>query len=109
MRYSKFLTLVALTCVIAVSFAKSPAPTGDKGGGDGKQEKKVKKAATTPVTAEEKEASTRRTESLFGSDEPLELTLTADFKATFKSRDTLNVKSQKATLTVKDSSGNPVA
>jgi hypothetical protein len=107
MRYSKLLTFVALTCVSPVSFAQAPASKGDKGGGDAKQEK-VKKAKTAPVTAEEKEAATRRTERLFGSDEPLEITLTADFKATFKSRDTLNVKSQKATLTVKDSSGAPV-
>jgi len=108
MRYSKLLTFVALTCVSAVSFAQAPASKGDKGGGDGKQEK-VKKDKTAPVTPEEKEASTRRTERLFGSDEPLEFTLTADFKATFKSRDTLKVKTQKATLTVKDSSGNPAA
>jgi hypothetical protein len=108
MRYSKLLTFVALTCVSAVSFAQAPASKGDKGGGDGKQEK-VKKDKTAPVTAEEKEASTRRTARLFGSDEPLEFTLTADFKATFKSRDTLKVKTQKATLTVKDSSGTPVA
>jgi hypothetical protein len=107
MRYSKLLTFVALTCVSAVSFAQSPPPKGDKGGGDGKQEK-AKKDKTAPVTAEEKEASTRRTERLFGSDEPLEITLTADFKATFKSRDTLKVKTEKATLTIKDSSGAPV-
>ncbi len=108
MRYSKLLAFVALTCVSAVSFAQAPASKGDKGGGDAKQEK-VKKDKTAPVTAEEKEAATRRTERLFGADEPLELTLTADFKATFKSRDTLHIKSQKATLTVKDSSGAPVA
>jgi hypothetical protein len=101
------LTVVALACVSAVSFAQAPAPKGDKSGGDAKAGKQ-KKDKTAPVTAEEKEAATKRTERLFGSDEPLEFTLTADFKATFKSRDTLNVKSQKATLTVKDSSGNPV-
>ena len=108
MRYSKLLTVVALACVSAVSFAQAPASKGDKGGGDAKGEK-TKKNKTDPVTAEEKDAATRRTERLFGSDEPLEFTLTADFKATFKSRDTLNVKSQKATLTVKDSSGTAVA
>jgi len=108
MRYSKLLTVVALACVSAVSFAQAPASKGDKGGGDAKGEK-TKKNKTDPVTAEEKDAATRRTERLFGSDEPLEFTLTADFKATFKSRDTLNVKAQKATLTVKDSSGAAVA
>ena len=107
MRYSRFLTVAALACVSAVSFAQAPAPKGEKGGGDTKQEK-VKKDKTAPVTAEEKDAATRRTERLFGSDEPLEITLTADFKATFKSRDTMSVKTQKATLTVKDSSGAPV-
>jgi len=108
MRYSKLLTVVALACVSAVSFAQAPASKGDKGGGEAKAQK-TKKNKTDPVTAEEKDAATRRTERLFGSDEPLEFTLTADFKATFKSRDTLNVKSQKATLTVKDSSGAAVA
>jgi hypothetical protein len=101
------LTFVALACVSAVSFAQAPAPKGEKSGGDAKPEKQ-KKDKTAPVTAEEKDAATRRTERLFGSDEPIEFTLTADFKATFKSRDTLNVKPQKATLTVKDSSGTPV-
>ena len=100
MRYPKLLTFVALTCLSAVSFAQDPVPKGEKTGGDGKQQK-VKKDKTAPVTAEEKDAAARRTERLFGSDDPLELTLTADFKATFKSRDTLNVKSHKATLTVK--------
>ena len=107
MRYSRLLTFVALACVSAVSFAQAPAPKGDKSGGDAKAQK-PKKDKTAPVTAEEKESATKRTERLFGSDEPLEITLTADFKATFKSRDTLNVKPQKATLTVKDSSGAPV-
>jgi hypothetical protein len=108
MRYSRLLTVVALACVSAVSFAQAPASKGDKGGGSAKTDK-TKKNKTDPVTPEEKDAATRRTERLFGSDEPLEFTLTADFKATFKNRDTLNVKTQKATLTVKDSSGNPVA
>ena len=93
MRYSKLLTVVALACVSAVSFAQAPASKGEKGGGDAKAEKQ-KKNKTDPVTAEEKDAATRRTERLFGSDEPLEFTLTADFKATFKSRDTLSVKTQ---------------
>jgi len=108
MRYTRLMTVVALACVSAVSFAQAPASKGDKGGGNAKADK-TKKNRTDPVTAEEKDAATRRTERLFASDEPLEFTLTADFKATFKSRDTLNIKSQKATLTVKDSSGTPVA
>ena len=74
-----------------------------------KRRRSRRRTRSAPVTAEEKESAKRRTERLFGADEPLELTLTADFKATFKSRDTLNVKPQKATLTVKDSSGAPVA
>jgi len=64
--------------VSAVSFAQAPAPKGEKGDGDAKQQK-VKKDKTAPVTAEEKDAAMRRTERLFGSDEPLEITLTADF------------------------------
>jgi hypothetical protein len=101
------LTFVALACASSVSFAQAPTPKADKSGGESKAEK-PKKDKTAPVTAEEQESAAKRTERLFGSDEPLEFTLTADFKATFKSRDTLNVKTQKATLTVKDSSGNPV-
>ena len=108
MRFSRSLSLMALlalTSVSAASLAQAPAAKGDKGAG---KEAKPKKDKTQPVSAEEIEAAKRRTERLFGSDEPLEFTLTADFKATFKSRDTLNVKPQKATLTVKDSSGTPV-
>jgi hypothetical protein len=101
------LALIALTSLSAVSFAQAPNPKGEKS--DGGKEAKPKKDKSQPVTAEEVEAAKRRTERLFGSDEPLEFTLAADFKATFKSRDTMNVKPQKATLSVKDSSGTVVA
>jgi len=107
MRYIPSLPVLALLAVSAVSLGQSPAPKGDKSGGAG--EAKPKKDKTQPITAEETEAAKRRTERLFGADEPLEFTLAGDFKATFKSRDTLNVKSTKATLTVKDSSGTAVA
>ena len=107
MRTPTMLSVLALAFVSAVSLAQSPAPKGEKSGGDAKQPK-AKKDKTQPLTPEEIESSKRRTERLFGSDEPLELTLTADFKATFKNRDTLKVKTQKATLTLKDSSGTPV-
>ena len=40
--------------------------------------------------------------------QPALLTLTADFKQAFKSRDTLKVKTTKATLTLNDSSGKAV-
>jgi len=107
MRSIPSLPVLALLAVSAVSLGQSPAPKGDKSGGAG--EAKPKKDKTQPITAEETEAAKRRTERLFGADEPLEFTLAGDFKATFKSRDTLNVKSTKATLTVKDSSGTAVA
>ena len=107
MRYSRLLPILAIAVASAVSFAQSPTPKGEKDGG-AEPKTKQKKDKSAPVTAEEVEAAKRRSERLFGSDEPLEITLTADFKATFKSRDTLNVKPQKATLTVKDSSGSPI-
>ena len=66
MRYSRLLTFVALACVSAVSFAQAPAPKADKSGGDTKAEKQ-KKDKSAPVTAEEKETATKRTERLFGS------------------------------------------
>ena len=108
MRYSSipaFLSLVAFATLATTSVAQEPPPKADKSAG---KETKKKKDKTQPVSAEERESATKRTERLFGSDEPLEFTLTADFKATFKSRDTINVKPQKATLTVNDSSGKPV-
>lgn len=108
MRYSKLLPLIALATSSVVAVAQSPTPKADKAAGAEAKPAKQKKDKTLPVTAEEVETAKRRTERLFGSDEPLEITLTADFKATFKNRDTLNVKPQKATLTVKDSSGAPV-
>jgi hypothetical protein len=92
-----------------VAFAQAPAAKGEKGGGaDAKKEQKPKKDKSQPLTTEEIESAKRRTERLFGSDEPLEFTLTADFKQLFKSRDTLNVKPVKGTLTLKDSTGNPL-
>jgi len=106
MRNPSVLPIIALVMMSATAVAQSPAPKSDKSGGT--SEAKTKKDKTQPVTAEETEAAKRRTERLFGADEPLEITLAADFKAAFKSRDTLNVKRTKATLTVKDSSGNPV-
>ena len=109
MRYSRWLTLVALVSMSAGAFAQAPAPKGEKGGSDAKtKEQKPKKDKSLPVTTEEIEAAKRRSERLFGSDEPLEFTLTADFKQLFKSRDTLNVKTVKGTLTLKDSTGNPL-
>jgi hypothetical protein len=108
MRCSRVLSLVALLSVSSVSFAQQAAPKPDKNATDKSKEAKPKKDKTQPLTAEEIEGAKRRTERLFGSDEPLEMTLTADFKATFRSRDTLKVKATKATLTVKDSSGSPM-
>ena len=108
MRYSRLLTLVALVSMSAVAFAQAPAPKGEKGGSDKTKQTKPKKDKSQPLTTEEIESAKRRTERLFGADEPLEFTLAADYKQLFKSRDTLNVKTVKATLTVKDSSGTPV-
>ena len=99
MRRSRILPLIALLMLSADAFAQQPAA---------EKAAKPKKDKTAPVTEEEMAASKRRTERLFGDDAPLEFTLTADFKAVFKSRDTLKVKTHKATLTVKDSSGTPV-
>jgi hypothetical protein len=101
MRCSRLLPILALMTLSAVAPAQQDAPKPAK-------EAKPKKDKSAPVTPEEMEASKRRSERLFGSDEPLELTLVADFKQTFKSRDTLNVKTTKATLTLKDSSGKLV-
>ena len=90
MRTPSVLSIIALVVLSATAVAQSPAPKGDKGGGT--TETTAKKDKSLPVTAEETDAAKRRTERLFGPDEPLEITLAADFKAAFKSRDTLNVK-----------------
>jgi hypothetical protein len=105
MRYASILPLVALLAWSGVSLGQQAPPKPDK---DAAKPAKPKKDKSEPVTPEEIEAAKRRTERLFGPEEPLEFTLAGDFKAAFKSRDTLNVKRTKATLTVKDSSGNPV-
>ena len=111
MRYSRLLTLVALASVSALASAQAPAAKGDKGGGSDAKTKaqKPKKDKTQPPTPEEMESAKRRTERLFGADDPIEFSLAADFKQLFKSRDTLNVKTVKGTLTLKDSAGNPLA
>ena len=105
---ARLMAVLALLSVSVVAPAQQP-PKGEKGdkGATGK-EAKPKKDKSLPVSAEEIATAKRRTERLFGSDEPLEFTLNADFKAAFKSRDTLSVKTTKATLTMKDSSGAPV-
>ena len=105
MRCSRLIPFLALMTVSAVSMAQQDPPKPPKG--DAK-DAKPKKDKSAPLTPEEIETAKRRSERLFGSDAPLELTLTADFKQAFKSRDTINVKTTKATLTVKDSAGNPV-
>ena len=105
MRCSRLLPILALMTLSAVAPAQQDAPKPVKGA---EKEAKPKKDKSAPVTPEEIEASKRRSERLFGPDTPLEFTLTADFKQAFKSRDTLNVKRTKATLTLKDSSGNLV-
>jgi hypothetical protein len=106
MHYTRLLPVLALLSVSVAAPAQQLAPKGEKGAAS--KEAKPKKDKSQPITAEEIASATRRTERLFGADEPLEFTLNGDFKATFKSRDTLNVKATKATLTVKDSSGTPV-
>jgi hypothetical protein len=105
---ARLMAILALLSVSVVAPAQQPAK-GEKGdkGATGK-EAKPKKDKSLPVSAEEIATAKRRTERLFGSDEPLEFTLSADFKAAFKSRDTLSVKTTKGTLTMKDSSGAPV-
>ena len=105
MRCSRLLPVLALMFVSAASSAQDASKPAKDGSS---KEAKPKKDKSQPVSPEEIEGSKRRTERLFGPDTPLELTLTADFKQAFKSRDTLNVKTTKATLTLNDSSGKPV-
>ena len=71
-------------------------------------EEKEKKDPNRPVEPQQVAAAARRTERLFGSDEPLEFTLTSDYKQAFKNRDTLKVKRTPATMVVNDTAGNPV-
>ena len=105
MRCSRLLPILALMTLSAVSPAQQDPPKAEKGADKAAKPKKDK---TAPVTPEEIEAAKRRSERLFGPDTPLEFRLTADFKQVFKSRDTLNVKRTKGTLSVKDSSGQLV-
>lgn len=107
MRCSRLVSVLALLLVGAPSFAQQAA-SKPEGAASKDAKPKAKKEKSPTVSEEEIATSKRRTERLFGPDEPLEFTLAADFKQVFRSRDTLNVKRHKATLTVKDSSGNPV-
>jgi hypothetical protein len=105
MHCSRLLPVIALLAMSVPAFALQAPPKAE---GAAAKDAKPKKDKTQPVTEEEIATAKRRTERLFGPDEPLEFTLAADFKQVFRSRDTLNVKTHKATITVKDSSGNPV-
>jgi hypothetical protein len=105
MHCSRLLPVIALLAMSVPAFALQAPPKVE---GAAAKDAKPKKDKSQPVTEEEIATAKRRTERLFGPDEPLEFTLAADFKQVFRSRDTLNVKTHKATITVKDSSGNPV-
>ena len=105
MRCSSFLPILALLVTSTVSLAQQDAPKPVKGA---ESDVKVKKDKSAPLTPEEIETAKRRSDRLFAPEAPLEFTLAADFKSAFRSRDTLKVKMTKASLTVKDSSGNPV-
>jgi hypothetical protein len=105
MHCSRLLPVIALLAMSVPAFALQAPPKAE---GAAAKDAKPKKDKTQPVTEEEIATAKRRTERLFGPDEPLEFTLAADFKQVFRSRDTLNVRTHKATITVKDSSGNPV-
>ncbi|HUQ84116.1 MAG TPA: hypothetical protein VM076_23395 [Gemmatimonadaceae bacterium] len=107
MRCSRVIPIVALLTVSTVSIAQQDASKAVKGA-ESDAKPKAKKDKSAPISAEDIETAKRRSERLFGPDAPLELTLAADFKSAFRSRDTLKVKVTKATLTVKDSSGTPV-
>jgi hypothetical protein len=105
MHCSRLLPVIALLAMSVPAFALQAPPKAE---GAAAKDAKPKKDKSQPVTEEEIATAKRRTERLFGPDEPLEFTLAADFKQVFRSRDTLNVKTHKATITVKDSSGTPV-
>ena len=108
MRCSRLLPLVALLVVSTSLPAMQEPPKGDKGAAGKEAKPKKSKDLSQPITEEEVATAKRRSERLFGTDAPLEFTIVADFKQAFKSRDTLKVKTTKATLIVKDSSGNPL-
>jgi|SRR5687768_924818 len=106
MRCTRLLPVIALVMLSAPTLAQKPSSKAESGAAS--KDAKPKKDKSQPVSEEEIATAKKRTERLFGPDQPLEFTLTADFKQAFRSRDTLNVKTTKATLTVKDSSGTPV-
>ena len=108
MRCSRLLPLLALLIASTQLPAMQEPPKGEKGAAGKDAKTKKKKDLSAPITEEEVATSKRRSERLFGDDKPLEFTLVADFKAAFKSRDTLKVKTTKASLLVKDSSGATV-
>ena len=108
MRCSRLLPLLALMIVSTRLPAMQEPPKTEKDAAGKEAKPKKKKDLSQPVTEEEKATAARRSERLFGPDEPLDFTLIADFKQAFKSRDTLKVKLTKASLIVKDSSGSIV-
>lgn len=97
MRLVRAFPLIALAALAAALPAQETKEKGDK----------PKKDKSQPVDSAAIAAAKRRSERLFGSDEVLEFRLAADYKAAFRSRDTLKVSRTTATLTVNDSSGQP--
>lgn len=84
---------------IALATLAVPAPAQPQG------DEKPKKDKFAPVDSAQMAAAARRTERLFGSDSVIEFRLLANYKEAFRSRDTLNPRRVRATLSYRDSSG----
>ena len=79
--------------------AQGGAPPGAPAPEQAKKDKKSKKEKGENAAQGSSEIERKPPSVLFTSDEPLRLTLRADFKALFKNRDTLKVTPRPATLT----------
>jgi hypothetical protein len=88
--------------ILATTPSWAQGNNGKNNNGGPKKEKPIE------VSADEVASVKKRTERLFGAKQPLEFSITTDYKAAFKNRDTLNAPSTPASLVIQGDSGKPV-
>lgn len=101
--------LAVATCATTSTARAQDGATARPAPPSGEPAQKKEKKARTPEDSAAREAKRRAGSVLFAGDEPLRLTLRADFRDLFKNRDTLKARSRPATLTVDAGDGSAPA
>ncbi|MFL5577898.1 MAG: hypothetical protein ACJ79S_18240 [Gemmatimonadaceae bacterium] len=101
--------LASATCATTPAARPARAQGGPPAAKEAKEAKAKRKEGRTAEDSAAREARHRAGSALFSSDEPLRLTLRADFRDVFRDRDTLERRARPATLTVDAGDGTAPA